>query len=314
MPDFTDIYHLVEEFRRHLRFGQDLVTGTADHYCADLWQFGRALATWRGLEETDPALAGAVRDADRYDIRRFLAELADLGLDNATLARKLSALTSFYGWLTRQGAIAAPPTDLVSSPRQKKRLPDILSQAEMFALLEQAFEDEALGARDRALFELLYATGLRVAETVSLSWRSFSPDMDLLRVMGKRRKERIVPVTQAAVTALRTYHDGLWFDLKTGGDGMKSGEAVFLNYRGGRLSARSVRRIVDKYALKAGMIRKIHPHLFRHSFATHLLSAGCDLRSIQELLGHASLQTTQRYTQVSIDDLLRVYHKSHPKG
>ncbi len=304
-----DVYELADGFYRYLTYQKGRAEGSVEHYIADLWQYFGALADRDGRLPS----AERVMRADRYDVRGYLYKLSDLGLDNSTLARKLSALRAFYKWLVREGAITVSPTDLVPAPRKKKRLTEILSVEEMKTLLEQAYADEPLGARDKAVFELLYSSGLRVSEAVGADWSGFDSGMRFLRVLGKRNKTRVVPLIDAAIEALNAYRP-LYHKLKSGADGAKSGDAIFLNHRGGRLTARSVRRLLDKYALKAGLVRKIHPHLIRHSFATHLLAAGCDLRTIQELLGHSSLRATQRYTHVSPEELIAVYRKAHPKA
>lgn len=307
--NFDDVYELADGFSRYLTYQKGRAEGSVEHYISDLWQYFGALA---GKDDGLPA-AQRVIEADRYDVRGFLYKLSDLGLDNSTLARKLSALRAFYKWLVREGAISVSPTDLVPAPRKKKRLTEILSVEEMKSLLDQAYAGEPLGARDKAIFELLYSSGLRVSEAAGADWSGFDAGMRFLRVLGKRNKIRVVPLIDAAVEAIKAY-EPLYAKLKSGAEGAKSGDAIFLNHRGGRLTARSVRRLLDKYALKAGLARKIHPHLIRHSFATHLLAAGCDLRTIQELLGHSSLRATQRYTQVSPEELIAVYRKAHPKA
>jgi len=308
-----DTQGIVDAFADYLLYQRDNVKEGVAHYLTDVWQFIAMAGKARGVDAVEVMDLETLLALDRYDIRSYLSELGSLGLDNSTLARKLAALRSFFGWLVKEGRLDAAPTDLVPTPRVKKRLPQIMSLEEMFRLLDQVFEGEKLGTRDRALFELLYATGTRVSEIVGLNWGSFTEGRSLVKVRGKRRKERLVPVTTSARQALEEYRP-LWQELRQKKDGEAGGDAVFLNYRGGRLTDRSVRRILEKYTAQAGIIRRVHPHIIRHSFATHLLSAGCDLRTIQELLGHASLRSTQKYTQVSIENLMEVYHKSHPKG
>ena len=309
----ADTQSLVDAFANYMLYQRDNVKEGVAHYIADVWQFITMVGQARGVQDDDIVDLPVLLGVDRYDIRRYLADLGSAGLDNATLARKLAALRSFFGWLVKEGRLSVAPTDLVPTPRIKKRLPVIMSQEEMFTLLDQLFGEEKLGARDRALFELLYATGTRVSEVVGLNWSSFTEGGTMVKVRGKRRTERMVPVHTTARQALEEYRP-LWQELKLHKDGAAAGDAVFLNYRGGRLTDRSVRRILEKYTARAGIIRRVHPHIIRHSFATHLLSAGCDLRTIQELLGHRSLRSTQKYTQVSIENLMEVYHKAHPKG
>ena len=205
------------------------------------------------------------------------------------------------------------PTRLPSSesPKQPKTIPRHLRPGEIEALLDAAAGDEPLQRRDRAVLELLYASGLRVSELARLDW----DDLDLagrtLRVLGKGGKERMVPFGHPAAEALADWHS-LWQQIRKQDD--SESEPVFLNYRGGRLSVRSIRRILDRYVQQASLAAGVHPHTIRHTFATHLLESGADLRTIQELLGHSSLSTTQRYTHVEIDRLLQVYRQSHPRA
>lgn len=260
---------------------------------------------------------------DHRTVRAYLSFLHDRGLGRSTVARKLASLRSFFRHWVRRGALATNPASLVATPRTEKRIPRPLTEAEIGSLLDGAFGPTALDRRDRAILELLYASGVRVAELVGAD----TGDLDLggssgdgmLRVMGKGRKERLVPVGSKAVGALRS-----WFALRGGllarpslaGRGGRGADrdALFLNARGGRLTDRSVRRILNRRLLLTAMARKVSPHTLRHSFATHMLNAGADLRSIQELLGHASLSTTQRYTTVETRRLIEVYRKAHPRA
>ncbi len=206
----------------------------------------------------------------------------------------------------RQGLLDSNPGEQIATPRQEKYLPKTLTVDEMFAFIESQEGAEELPRRDRAILEVLYSCGLRVSELTSLNLDSVDWGQGLVRVLGKGGKERLVPLGRQARLALERY-----LELRNGtGDQ----EALFLNYRGGRLSARSVERNFKQLLLKAGLIKDASPHSLRHSFATHLLDGGADLRAIQELLGHASLSTTQKYTQVSVDHLMEVYDRAHPKG
>jgi integrase/recombinase XerC len=231
-----------------------------------------------------------------------------------TLARKLSTLRSLYRYLVREGLSAANPARGVASPRRPKKLPTVLPEEEVAALVEAPEAGAPLALRDRAFLELLYASGLRVSELTGLSLGDLDLAAGTVRVLGKRRKERIVPVGRRALEAIDRYLDQARPALAAGPDHARAGDALFLNWRGGRLSARSVARALDKWVLAAGLPRHVHPHVLRHCFATHLLANGADLRGIQELLGHASLSTTQRYTHLDWKRLAAVYDEAHPRA
>jgi integrase/recombinase XerC len=223
----------------------------------------------------------------------------------SSLGRKLACLRSFFRYLQREGIITSNPAEEVRAPKQPKPLPRVLSKDDAQALMEFPQDDTVRSLRDRALLEMLYSTGARVSEVVGINREDLSLEAGLVRLRGKGRKERIVPVGAVALEAIRSYHAGI-------GSGRKTGP-LFPNGRGGRLTARSVTRIVTRYsrALPGG---PVSPHALRHSFATHLLDEGADLRSIQEMLGHASLNTTQRYTHVAMDRLLAQYDQTHPRA
>ena len=232
----------------------------------------------------------------------------------ATVARKLSALRSFFRWLLRAKAIDRDPLAGVVGPKVGQGIPVFLTVDETFALLEAPGPQDSFRQRDRAILELLYSTGIRVSELVSGNLADLDFTEEMLRVRGKGNKERIVPVGRPALEALQA-----WLPIRetllmamTGKGRQVAGEAVFLNGRGGRLTVRSVERMVASYSERAGIIQQVSPHALRHSFATHLLEMGADLRVVQELLGHASLSTTQRYTHLTLDHLADVYDKAHP--
>ena len=226
-----------------------------------------------------------------------------------SVQRKLSAVRSFLGYLLREGVIDASPATGLRQRRQARHLPSVLSEKEVLALLSAPDPTQPIGRRDRALLELMYSAGTRAAETVGLD----TPDLDLergvARVLGKGGKERLAAVGSYATLALRAYLDDPDRPAAKQNEG-----AVFLNMRGGRLSTRSLERIVERYVAEAGIRRRATPHTLRHSFATHLLDRGADLRSVQELLGHAHLVTTQIYTHVSIERLRKIYEKAHPRA
>jgi integrase/recombinase XerC len=242
-------------------------------------------------------------------VRSFLASLhADHA--RTSIARALSALRTFFQYLVREGHLAANPAEGVTAPKTPRKLPNFLPVDDVFHLLDGVVAEGLLGARDRALLELLYATGIRVAELVGLSGEDLHLASATARIRGKGRVEREVPITDTAVEALRTY-----LDLRHGaGAPLAPDGPVFLNARGGRLTDRSVRRILDRWVLAAALVRRVSPHTLRHTFATHLLAGGADLRAIQELLGHKSLSTTQKYTHVGIEKLMEVYDRAHPRA
>jgi len=284
-------------------------------YLADLTQYATFLAgRGESVLTASPAL-----------VRAFLAHAAG-GARAVTLGRKLSALRTFHRFLVRDGLAESNPARPVKAPRRPRLLPEVLPEAEVAALVEAPTATAAGGApdplalRDRAMLELLYASGLRVAELVGLDL----PDVDLgarlVRVLGKRRKERIVPFGAPAAAALSEWIERGRPAVLAGAtgarpsDALAKGRALFLNRDGGRLSARSTARRLDRWALAAGLPRHVHPHVLRHCFATHLLGNGADLRGIQELLGHASLSTTQRYTHLDWKRLAAVYDQAHPRA
>ncbi len=313
---------LCRQFLDHLTLDRNLSPRTVRAYEGDLARFRLFLVEYYGRAEEQLRPL----DVEPPAVRAFLAALSRDGLAPATRGRALSAVRSLFAWACREGILGANPAARVRTPKQDTRLPRHLRPGEVEALVETPSdpaaspyvqpENESLTCRDRALLELLYATGLRVSELVSLDW----PDIDLggcvLRVMGKGGKERMVPFGQPAADALRAWLEE-WDERRALCAHEAAGvadEPVFLHHRGGRLSDRSVRRIIDRYTAAAGVPAGVHPHTLRHTFATHLLEHGADLRAIQELLGHSSLATTQRYTHVDIDRLLRVYRDSHPRA
>ena len=250
-----------------------------------------------------------LHEIDRSAIRAYVNSLSEKGLAKSTISRKLSALRSFFRFLVRMEYIEANPAKLVPSPRKERRLPAHLTMGEMERFLNSVTPKNHLERRDHAILELLYSTGLRVSELATLSHAQLNLKEGLLRVCGKGKKERIVPFGATARDALRTY-------LRERNAQFHSAprERIFLNYRREPLNVRSVRRIVEKWIQRSAVKKKISPHAFRHSFATHLLENGADLRAIQELLGHSILSTTGRYTQVNTAHLRDVYQKSHPKA
>lgn len=305
MPlDVASLPREIQRFARHLEVERRASPHTLKGYLSDLSQYAAWLA-----ETGQPLLPGSPTA-----IRAFLARAsADAG--PTSLARKISALRSLYKFLVREGLAEQNPARAVASPRQPKKLPVVLPEEDAAALVEAPAElATPLALRDRAFLELLYASGLRVAELVGLDVEDVDLGERLARVLGKRSKERIVPFGLPALKAIRAWLDRGRPVLAAGPDRARAGRALFLNFRGGRITTRSIARRIERWVIVAGLPRHVHPHVLRHTFATHLLSNGADLRGIQELLGHASLSTTQRYTHVDWRRLAAVYDDAHPRA
>jgi integrase/recombinase XerC len=287
-------------FQRRLESEKGASPRTVRSYLSDLRQL-QTYAAGQGV---------SLRSVSTALIRGFLGVLA---VDRAasSRARKLAAIRMFYRSMLRAGRIAGDPAVDLKSPKLPKRLPKPLPIDEVFALLEAPDAKTALGIRDRAILELLYGAGLRVAELCGLSLGDADSAGAVVRVLGKGNKERLCPLNGSAITALERYLARRPELLAKRGPGSN---ALFLNHRGGRLTPRSVGRHLDRYVLRCALARNVSPHQLRHSFATHLLAGGMDIRSIQELLGHASLATTQRYTAVSFELLQQVYDRAHPRA
>jgi site-specific recombinase XerD len=304
-----DIPRLLEHFGETLRLQKGLTASTVETYLRDLLDF-RSFLQRLGQRLGRPI---DLDTAERASVRAYLADLHRRGNSPRTSARRLSSLRAFYRYLVSRGLLERSPVRAVASPRYSQPLPGFLTVDEAFGLMESPPEGTLLGARTKAILELLYASGIRVSEAAGLR----ISDLDLARgsfkVLGKGRKERIAFLTPAAVEALTGYLR-LWEPVRrSAGHGLDSGP-LFLGLRGTRLGTRSLQRLVSKSAAQANLNRPVSPHTLRHSFATHLLDDGADLRSIQELLGHASLGATQRYTHVSVERLLDAYHRAHPRS
>ncbi len=302
---------LIDRFIETLRVERNSSAHTIRGYRADLEQFRDfLLSSNRGIDDRTGDVA--MEKIDHLAIRAYFSHIYR-GHKKSSLARKLAAQRSFFRYLVDEGILAKSPAELVATPRQEKPLPTFLPVDEMFSLLACPEDPTIWGARDRAILETLYSSGIRVAELVGLSDGDLDFSLGVLRVYGKGRKERIVPFGEKARVALQSYlilRDQMLAKRTRRGEK----NPIFLNRQGGRLTSRSVARILDKHLRRSGLIRKISPHTLRHSFATHLLDAGADLRAIQELLGHVSLSTTQRYTHVSTDKLMEVYDRAHPRA
>jgi integrase/recombinase XerC len=309
----------IETYLDHLKGERDASVHTLRNYRVDLEQFLSYLRERPG-GGPDPSPAGV----DALAIRGFLARLYGEQLARSSMARKLAALRSFFRFLCRQGVLTVNPAELVQAPRLPVRTTPHLSVDETFQLLAAPSarptgaaarprkNAEALARRDRAILELFYASGLRIGELTGLTLDQVALQEGLVRVVGKGRKERIVPVGRAALEAVRGYLELRGAFPKAAGSQGRA--ALFLNVQGGALGARGVSRIVLRHLVASGLGKKITPHGLRHSFATHLLSAGADLRAIQELLGHARLSTTQRYTHVGLDKVMEIYDRAHPRA
>lgn len=301
----------ITRFGDYLNYERNVSPHTLRNYMSDLEQFLDFLCP---KDSKGNRRAADVREIDHITIREYLATLYGQRRKKTSIARKLATLRSFFKFLCREEIIEMNPARLVSSPRLEKRLPRVLPIEEMFRFLETPDTGTVLGKRDRALLELLYATGCRVAELAGINMDDLDFRRDSVLLRGKGRKERIVPFGSKAKEALNLYIETRGELLAAAPELNRDARPLFLNYQGTRITTRSVGRMIEKYVRQCAILHDISPHSLRHSFATHMLSAGADLRSIQELLGHASLSSTQIYTQVSIEQLMKVYDKSHPRA
>ena len=292
---------LLQQFLDHISLERGLSRHTRAAYADDLRQFIEYLE------------ARGVRSLNMVDRKLILDHLMDLrrkGMTTSSISRHLVAIKVFFRFLVQEGLLSADVTETMDSPRLWKILPDILSEKEVDALLSMPDVRTPLGLRDRAMFELLYATGLRVSELASLRLRDLHLDEGYLRCVGKGRKERVVPIGTEAMRLLERYLEEVRPLLDPGGEE----KALFLGRRGRPLSRQRIWQLIRRYALEAGITRKVSPHSLRHSFASHLLKNGADLRVIQELLGHADISTTQIYTHVDSDHLKAVHQRFHPRS
>ncbi len=296
----------IGDFLDYLTFERNVSPNTITAYRDDLESFIGFLCNdylTMGRDQLD------LKRVDHLAIRSFLAHLSRRKLARTTVARHLSTLRTFFKYLVREDIVEANPARSVATPKREKHLPTVLQTSDVALLLEQPDTSTTLGIRDAAWLELLYASGLRISELVGIDLDDLEMRSRLVKVRGKGAKERIVPFGSKAEAALQAY-------LAVRGELVRNVEeqAVFVNYRGERITTRSVRRLFDGYVRDASLRADISPHTMRHSFATHLLNAGADLRGIQELLGHASLSTTQKYTHLNDWQLMAVYKKAHPRA
>ncbi len=307
---------LVHSFVQSLSTEKAYSENTCRAYQHDLEEFSAFVSKKRlqngvANEKGDNIASGRV---DSLLIREFLGFLHKKN-QKATIARKLSAVRSFFKYLVKHGALQENPVDSILTPKQEKHLPAYLPVDDMFRLLDSIESDTLLGLRNRAIFETLYSCGLRVSEIAGMNVSDLDSGAGIVRVRGKGNKERVVPIGEKALGTVRAYRDRLTTetDPRAVAARHETDGPLFLNKNFSRLTTRSIARILDKTALACGIPTPISPHALRHSFATHLLDAGADLRVVQELLGHKSLSTTQRYTHVSIDRLMETYDKAHPR-
>jgi integrase/recombinase XerC len=313
----------LKEFLEHLRLNENASAHTVRAYDSDLTQYLVFLAahTGRRVSELGPV------HLDHLGARAWLGDLNRRGNTKASAARKLSAVRAFGRYLRREGVLEGDPAALVGTPKREQRIPKHLAVDEMSRLLEMPDTSQPLGRRDKAILELFYASGLRLSELVGLDLEDVNLSGRVVRVLGKGRKERIVPFNRTTADALRAWmadrsafaapprpRDPASAARRTAVSSRRTRDPLFLNYQGGRLSTRSVDKLVRRYVAACSTRYGISPHALRHSFATHLLEAGADLRAIQELLGHARLSTTQRYTHVNAAQLIETYRKAHPKA
>ena len=310
---------LISDFLSHVEIERNFSPHTVRSYRTDLEQFCRFLAAGDqaaemtaddlpGLDDIAPGtLAGQLLELEPLTVRAYLAMMRNSGYSKSTVARKLATLRSFYKNLVRTERIEASPVSVIRTPRQDKRLPRYLDVSQMAALLAAPDTSTPSGARDLAVLETIYSAGLRVSELVALDVGDVDEFSGALRIAGKGRKERLAPLGDRAAEAIEAY-----LVMRRPGPGAGRGAPLFVNKFSNRLSDRSVRRILDKHVMSAGIAFHVSPHALRHSFATHMLDAGADLRSVQEMLGHASLSTTQIYTHLTTRRLKEVYTRSHP--
>ena len=282
----------IEKFMRYLEIEKNYSPHTVLNYRLDLEGF-------KGF------LGGApLENVDYLTLRKYLAMVKEKNLSVRTIARRLSTLRSFFKFLTREGHLKTNPTLSLSSPKQEKHLPVFLTEDEATKLIEAVVAKDERGLRDKAVLETFYSTGIRISELTGLKVDDIDFIRSVVKVMGKGRKERIVPIGEQAIRAIRAYLEKR----------KKQSEALFLNKSGKRMTVRGIRNLVQKYVLIASMRHGVSPHTLRHSFATHLLNRGADLRSVQELLGHVNLSTTQIYTHLTTERLKSVYDKAHPRA
>ncbi len=289
----------IEKFIRYLEIERNASKHTLVNYSIDL-------KSLREFLKEEP-----IEKVDYVSLRRYLAHVKETNLSKVSIARKIASIRSFFKFLFREGIIKNNPASSLSTPKRDKHLPKFLDEKEIVLLLESPGKEDEAGLRDGAILETLYSTGIRVSELVGLNTDTVDQIGGVIKVYGKGKKERIVPIGDRALQAIRDY---LKKRRASNTKDTHPGKALFFNKNGGRLTDRSVRRIINKYITKTSIQQKISPHTLRHSFATHMLDHGADLRSVQELLGHANLSTTQIYTHITTERLKSAYTKAHPRA
>lgn len=299
----------IQDFKMHMAAERNLSPHTITNYMIDIYQFKSFIES-----NSEPGIKPDINDVDHMAIRAFLGSLYRQKIKKVTISRKVSSLRAFFKYLLREGKIDKDPAHIVQSPRVDKYVPAFLSPDEMEAMLTAMKDVHLFNDMDRAVIELFYSTGIRLSELTGLNISDFDLQAGLIKIRGKGKKERLVPVGQYALDAIKNYTESIRFRFINGRPLNDLSMPLFVNKQGRRISTRSIARIVDKVVRMSGIKRKISPHALRHTFATHLMDAGADLRSIQELLGHESLSTTQKYTSVNIGKLMEIYDKAHPKA
>jgi integrase/recombinase XerC len=300
--------NIIQDFQIYLEVERNVSAHTRVAYIADIQEFARFMQNNNFIKSRDEII-----NAEPENIREYLSYLYRQKVKKVTVNRKVSSLRAFYKYVLRTGKIKNNPAEMIQTLKTEKYMPIFLSVDEMFELLKVQDESSVLSLRNRAMLEIFYSSGLRLSELAGLDLIDLDFNQKLVKVRGKGRKERIVPIGGPAIKAVQEYLGKIGEIRKdTSGDIFK--KPLFLNARGERITTRSIARIVNEITSKSGIGRKISPHALRHSFATHLLNAGADLRSIQELLGHESLSTTQKYTAVNINRMMEIYDKAHPRN
>jgi tyrosine recombinase XerC len=291
----TTFSYYRDRFLNYITVEKNYSNHTASNYSADLNEFEKFLNSRGGKD---------IKNIDYFLLRKFLSVLSERKLDKRTLSRKISTLKSFFKFALREGIVKNNPAASLIYPRLSKNLPNFLSEKEVSLILNLPSLDTLMGLRDKAMLEFLYSSGARVTEMVSCSVSDVDLIGGVVKVKGKGRKERLLPLGEPAIVSLKGYLDSR----------IDTNKALFLNKRNARLTDRGVRDIIYRYIKRGALNLKVSPHTFRHSFATHLLNRGADLRSVQELLGHSSISTTQIYTHLTVDSLKRVYQSAHPRA
>ncbi len=311
----SDLLKIIDGFIESRVSEKGYSDNTSRAYLNDLKEFATYMANSRGGKATKTDQIIAINNIDELEIRGFLGFLFQKKLKKSTIARKLSALRSFFKYLERHKAVSDNPANSIHTPKQEKNIPAYLTVDDMFRLLDSIKSKSWLDQRNQAIYETLYSTGIRVSELAGLNVYDVDFNERTIRVTGKGNRDRIVPIGLKALNAIQLYRNRLLEEnvIFAGSNTSENREPLLLNKNRTRLSTRSIGRILEKLAKENGLTIPVSPHAFRHSFATHMLESGADLRVVQELLGHRSLSTTQKYTHLTIDKLMETYDKAHPR-